>query len=99
MRSEPSEDPQAHIVVAGAITRVDVPELCERLGALIAHHHLDVVVCEVGAVHVDLDAVHALASMQLTARRLGGRVYLHNATIELRGLLTLCGLGQLLASH
>jgi ABC-type transporter Mla MlaB component len=98
MRSE-LHDHQAHIVVAGAITRADVPGLCERLGVVIAHQHLDVVICEVGAVHVDLDAVHALASMQLTARRLDARVCLHNATIELQGLLTLCGLGQLLAGR
>lgn len=98
MRDEPPNH-QAHIVVAGAITRADVPELCERLGVLIAHHRLDVVICEVGALQVNLDAVHALASLQLTARRLGGRLCLHNATIELQGLLELCGLGQLLASH
>lgn len=97
MRREPS-DPGAHVVVAGAITRADVPGLCERLRVLLELNDLDVVVCEVGALRVDLDAVHALASMQLTARRLGGRMCLHHATIELEALLTLCGLQQLLGS-
>lgn len=90
--------PRAHIVVAGTITRANVPRLCERLHALIAHHNLDVVICEVGALYADLDAVHALASMQLTARRLGARVSLYHATLELQSLLTLCGLEALLAS-
>lgn len=85
-------------MVAGAITRAEVPGLCERLRVLVELRDLEVVICEVGALHVDLDAVHALASMQLTARRLGGRLCLHHATIELQALLTLCGLEQLMSS-
>ena len=53
----------------------------------------DVVIFEVGAlVEPDLVTVDALARLQLTARRLGRRVVLRGAAAELRDLLELAGL-------
>jgi hypothetical protein len=52
-----------------------------------------VVVCDVGGVSdADLETVEALARLQLTARRLGGKVWLRHASVELRELLHLAGL-------
>jgi STAS domain len=53
----------------------------------------DVVIFEVGAlVDPDLATVDALARLQLTARRLGRRAVLRGAPAELRDLLELAGL-------
>jgi hypothetical protein len=40
----------------------------------------------------DLETVEALARLQLTARRMGGEVWLRRASVELRDLLHLAGL-------
>jgi hypothetical protein len=55
------------------------------------------VVCDVGAL-ADPDAVtiDALARLQLTARRLGYQLRLHDACSELLELLTLAGLRDVL---
>ena len=58
----------------------------------------ELVVCDVGGL-VDPDAVtvDALARLQLTARRLGRRIRLRDPCGELRQLLALMGLGEVLA--
>ncbi len=50
------------------------------------------------AVAADLAVVEALTRLQLTARRLGCRVRLCEASRELEALLALCGLGEVLPS-
>lgn len=55
------------------------------------------VVCDVGALtHPDVSAVEALARVQLTAHRLGLEVRLRHASRELRDLLNLVGLWDVL---
>jgi hypothetical protein len=52
-----------------------------------------VVACDVaGLTDADLETVEALARLQLAARRLGGKVWLRHASVELRDLLQLAGL-------
>jgi anti-anti-sigma regulatory factor len=52
-------------------------------------------VCDVGAA-ANLTAVHALACLALTARRLGCQVQLRSPSRELADLIELCGLTEVL---
>lgn len=55
------------------------------------------VVCDVsGLVEPDAAAVDALARLQLTVRRCGGELVLRHGSDELRGLLALTGLSDVL---
>ena len=79
-----------------AITRADVPALCERLRALVGASDADVVVCDVRDLAADLVAVEALARLRLTARRLGCGLRLRGAPRALEQMLALCGLCDVL---
>jgi ABC-type transporter Mla MlaB component len=82
-------------VVSGRIARGHIPGLCRRVRALLEDTDADVILCDVSAL-ADPDAVtvDALARLQLTARRLGREVRLVHACGELRELLDLMGLGD-----
>jgi hypothetical protein len=64
---------------------------------LIVDADTDEVVAAVDAQRPDLALVDWLARLQLDARRRGGRLRLRNVTDELRGLLELVGLADVLA--
>ena len=64
---------------------------------LIVDADTEEVVARVDARRPDLALVDALARLQLDARRRGGRLRLRNVTDELRGLLELVGLADVLA--
>jgi ABC-type transporter Mla MlaB component len=83
------------LVIDGPIARADVPELCRRACELLEGSYAAGVVCDVGAL-VDPDAasVDALARLQLTVQRLGHQIRLLHACGELRELLDLMGLGD-----
>jgi ABC-type transporter Mla MlaB component len=83
--------------IGGSLARGDISHLCDRARALLESSDAGVVVCDVGSL-VDPDAVtvEALARLQLTAHRLGHRVRLRRACEELRELLALMGLGEVL---
>lgn len=71
--------------------------LCERVRVLLAGSPLRLVVCDVGALtDADLGTVEALAKLQLTARHLGASVCLRQASLELKELLVLVGLRNVL---
>ncbi|MFF8830452.1 STAS domain-containing protein [Streptomyces sp. NPDC015131] len=83
--------------VAGLVEPADVPRLCEELAALLGERGGADVVCHVGAVtRPNLATVEALARLRLTARRLGRRMAVTGAGPELRMLLELVGLTDLL---
>lgn len=85
------------LVLDPPITRAGIPELCERLGALLEGSDADLVVCDVGALDdPDAATVDALARLQLTARRHGRRVALRHARRALQDLLALAGLCHVL---
>lgn len=97
MRARGSMPESSEIVVeiAGRIDRADIPALCERVRVALEGGGVDLVVCELGALAAaDCVAVEALARMQLSARRLGRRLYLRNVSPELSGLLYFVGLGE-----
>jgi len=73
------------------ITEEHVPWLCRRLHELVADG-CRIVVLDAGALmRADLDAVEALARLQLAARRLGGEVRLRNVGPDVREVLNLAG--------
>jgi anti-anti-sigma regulatory factor len=74
-----------------------VAVLCERVNVLLAADGVDSIVCDVAALaRVDAVAVDALARLQLTARRLGRRIWLRGVSSELRDLLAFVGLSEAL---
>lgn len=82
------------LALGGSLARADLPALCARFRVLLEASEADVL-CDVGAlVDVDAAAIDALARLQLTARRLGGRLRLRHASGELRELLALAGLAD-----
>jgi ABC-type transporter Mla MlaB component len=85
------------LVVRGRIGRADGLALSERVRAMLGEDQAGRLECDVrGLVESDLGTVDALARLQLTARRLGGSVRLRNAPAELRELLALAGLGEVI---
>jgi ABC-type transporter Mla MlaB component len=85
---------QRVVVIAGSIEPADVVALCERAHRLLVDVDADPVICEVTALRADLAAVDALARLALTAGRLHHRIRLRHATPDLRELLALAGLGD-----
>jgi ABC-type transporter Mla MlaB component len=90
----PPEPRTIVLLFEGPIDPADVQGLCERLSALIGGCDADVVICDVGAVDSNAVTIDALARMQLTARRLGRQVRLRDACDELKDLLALIGLSD-----
>ncbi|MGW3975388.1 STAS domain-containing protein [Streptomyces mirabilis] len=83
----------AVLVLPGPVTRDQVPGLCDDVRARLAAAGARVVVCDVaGLGPPGLATVDALARMQLTARRAGGRVRLRAPAPSLLLLLDLVGL-------
>ena len=74
-----------------------MPGLSAQLRALVRDAGAERVVCDVASlVHPDADTVDALARLQLAARRLGYRLRLRRASVELQELLAFIGLGEAL---
>ncbi|WP_406289983.1 STAS domain-containing protein [Embleya sp. NBC_00896] len=98
---DPFESPTTRAAVLAVyvpLARADIPGLCERLRELLHDSSLDPFPCDLRAVtSPDLATIEALARLQLTARRLGRRIRLLGACGELCDLLTLTGLGEVLA--
>jgi ABC-type transporter Mla MlaB component len=80
--------------VRGPIARDDLPGLCVRVCALLPENA--VAICDVSSVPADAVTVDALARLQLGAGRKGCVVRLRNASPELRGLVELMGLTDVL---
>jgi len=78
------------------LARADVPAACERLRALIGACDADVVVCDVGDLVADLEAVEVLARLRLSARRLGCGLCLRGSSRALEQMLAFCGLCEVL---
>jgi ABC-type transporter Mla MlaB component len=81
------------LVIAGRVTPETIAGLCARVRTLLADPDLDGLTCDLsGVVEPDAAALEALARMQLTARRLGRSIRLRHVRPEMRALLTLAGL-------
>ena len=81
------------LAIGGPIARADIPGLCERAEALLESSPAGVVVCDVGdVIEPDAVTVDALARLALAAQRRGRQLRLRNTCPDLRGLLVLMGL-------
>ncbi|MEU8621725.1 STAS domain-containing protein [Streptomyces sp. NPDC048623] len=79
------------------LTGRPAPEDVRRLCALLEAAEPALVVCEIGGLgRAGLGAVDALARVRLAARRRGHRLEFRGAGPELRDVLGLVGLGDLL---
>ncbi|MFR9722526.1 STAS domain-containing protein [Streptomyces sp. MS19] len=84
--------------VWGPLVREDVPGLCERLDGELRRSGAVVVTVDLAELGVPGPAaVDAVARMRLTAGRAGCRTRFRHVSDGLRELLTLIGLGELLA--
>jgi ABC-type transporter Mla MlaB component len=84
-------------VISGPLTPADAAALCERARSELERSGAEVLVCDVaGLTHPDAGTIETLARLQLTARRLGRRVRLRDPSRELRELLDLFGLADVL---
>ena len=94
----PVADPGTVVfVVETTFDRAGVRALTDRLLVLTGGRAVRVMVCDVGViVEPDLATVDALARLALDARRAGCRVRLRHACRELRNLLVLAGLAEIL---
>jgi ABC-type transporter Mla MlaB component len=87
---------RAAFAIGGPIRRADLPGLCARVCALLETQPRGVLLCDVRAVSADVVAADALARLQLAARRRGCQVRLRGASTELRELIELLGLADVL---
>ena len=86
------------VVLPSGVRPSEVSLLCERVRRLLELAPARRLVCDVRGVRApDLATIDALARLCLTARRLGCRVELRGACPELRELLGLVGLGDVVA--
>jgi ABC-type transporter Mla MlaB component len=86
-------------VVGGRIDRADVSRLCDALRLLLEPQHVELVICDVGAlVRPDAVAVDLLARLQLTARWRGAAICLRDASAELCELIVFMGLCAAMSS-
>lgn len=65
--------------------------LCAQVRRLLDGGGVDVVTCDVGGAVADLGAIDALARLQLTAQRMGGRIRLRAAAPGLAELIEFVG--------
>ena len=82
--------------IYGPIERDDLPGLCDRVCRLLDSTLATNAVCDVGCVDPDAVTVDALARLQLAARRHSCRIRLRGASTELRELVHLMGLRDVL---
>jgi ABC-type transporter Mla MlaB component len=87
------------MVISGAIADGDVVGLCRQVVRLLDGLGVQTLVCDVHALDpADATAVNGLARMQLTALRRGHSIRLDRPPSELRDLIALVGLSDVLPS-
>ncbi|MGW6027265.1 STAS domain-containing protein [Streptomyces sp. NPDC055099] len=93
--SHPNVNPKTTptLTLTGTLDREATHRLCEEARATLQATGAEVLVCDVADLGPPvLAAIDALARLQLTARRAGGRIRLRNPAPALRELLDLVGL-------
>lgn len=84
------------LAITGPIVRADLPAISGRVCSLFARNRGSLVYCDVTGVDADAVAVEALARLQLVAKRNACRVVLRHPAGELRALVELLGLTDVL---
>ncbi|MFH8488223.1 lipid asymmetry maintenance protein MlaB [Streptomyces longisporoflavus] len=86
-------NPQPTLTLTGTLDRETTQRLCEEARAALQATGAEVLDCDAAGVGPPvLAAIDALARLQLTARRAGGRIRVRNPAPHLRELLDLVGL-------
>jgi ABC-type transporter Mla MlaB component len=88
--------PPVVFAIRGPIAEADLPGLCARVCDLLGQAAEQIVTCDVVNVSPDAMTVDALAKLQLAATRRRCRIRLRNASPELRELVALMGLDDVL---
>jgi hypothetical protein len=88
--------PTVAFAIRGPILPADLPGLCDRVCALLQPSGAALALCDVAGVEPDAVVVDALARLQLAARRVGCHVRLRNTSEDLRALVGLMGLTDVL---
>jgi ABC-type transporter Mla MlaB component len=84
--------------IRGPLARRDLPGLYARVCGQLAQAAGGVLLCNISGIAIDAVAVEALARLHLGARRHRARVRIMNAPAELRELLELFGLAEVLVA-
>lgn len=93
----PPETGTIVVALRGPVALAEVRWLCERVRFLLEGRGTTRLVCDVrGVEDPDAGTVDVLARMQLTAQRHGGTLELRGAGRQLRELLGLTGLSEVL---
>ena len=93
----PAGSREADLVLTGPLTRDRIVDLCACARDLLEGCDAQVVVLDLGNVAApDADTVDTLARLQLTIGRMGKRVRYRNACDEVRELMVLMGLSDIL---
>jgi ABC-type transporter Mla MlaB component len=96
LTTEPAGLPPPIWLLGPQLRRSDIPGLCEMLAVMIRDGGATVVLCDVSRVRADTVLVETLLRLQLTARRLGGRIRVHRAMADMLELLALVGVSDVL---
>ncbi|HTB69419.1 MAG TPA: hypothetical protein VK707_00360 [Solirubrobacteraceae bacterium] len=85
------------VTVPSPLGRAELPGLFARTcSALARDRGCELLLCEVSGVAADAVALDALARLALAARRAGARVCVRGSSRELRELIALAGLADVL---
>lgn len=84
------------LAIRGPLERADLPGLYSRVCEVLAASAGAVIQCDVAGIAPDAVAVEALARLQLGAHRHGCEVRLRRASGELREVVALMGLEDVL---
>jgi hypothetical protein len=82
--------------VGGPLRRADLPGLFERTCALLQAADAETLECDVAGLAPDAVALDALARLALAGQRGGYEMLVLGASAELRSLVTLAGLADVL---
>jgi len=91
-----NEQTTISIVVRGPIARPDLPGLCDHVSELLEMSGASIALCDVCSVDPDAVSVDALARIRLIARARGCDVKVQGASDDLRNLIALLGLQEVL---
>jgi anti-anti-sigma factor len=97
----PPDEPDTTILVFnGRIEHAEIPLICKWAGPLLADRHAGLLVCDVSdVVHPDAVTLDALARLQLTAKRMGHKVVIRHASHQLKDLLDITGLKDVVSAE
>ncbi len=94
-----SEPHEVAFAIRGPIHRADLPELCDRVRAVLAESTSVVVDCDLAGAFPDAVTIDTLARLQLAALRRDCAVRLQNASERLLELVELVGLTHVLSER